>query len=223
MYLSKKEINNAATNIFGKPFKIVFMSINNQIYVTKNIYLLHKNNSGTLDYLYFRSIVPHRMSNWIENYSGPTESNENIVDFLNKIFIRKCSDLFEYQTTQNIDVSALDSNVYRAELTLGTCDGDDNIVTTTKKYNNLMAADYQNIDVWAEQTTEVSFDRNKYRNQVPVWQKSMNKRFYDKSNQGYHNTANGASLDTPVNGYGNAMDALIQKKEELLKKNNTIL
>lgn len=220
MYRSAKEINNVATNIYVKPVKFVFMSISNQICVTKQIYQLHKNNTGTLDYLYFKSLVPLRMSDWLLNYSGPTESNESIVFYLNKLFIKSCFDLYTYKTTANIS-AALDTNVYRSEMTMGTCDDNDNVITVTKKYNDLLASDYGSIDVWALQTTEISTANARNKNMIPIYQKSMNVRNYDKSNQGYHATPEHASLNTNLNGYGTDMANLIAKKLALTKKNNT--
>jgi len=196
------------------------MSIANQICVTKQIYQLHKNNTGTLDYLYFKSVVPTRMSEWLLNYNGPLESNESIVFYLNKLFIKSCFELYTYKTDTNI-AAALDTNVYRSEMTMGTCDDNDNIITVTKKYNDLLASDYGSIDVWALQTTEVSTANARNKNMVPIYQKSMNVRKYDKDNQGYRSTLEHASLNTNLNGYGTDMASLIAKKLAQTQKNDS--
>lgn len=218
MYLSVKEINNKATNVYTKPYRFVFMNISNQIHITKQVYQLHKNNMGNLNYLYFKSIVPVRMSDWLLMYDGPSESNESIVYYLNKLFIKSCFDLYTYKTNANI-ATALDTNVYRAELTLGVCDEHDKITTVTKKYNNLLASDYGSIDVWALQTTDISTANSRNKNMIPIYQKSMNIRNYDKNNEGYHTTTENASLNTNISGYGDDMKNLIDKKINLYKNN----
>lgn len=219
MYLSQKQISNIATPIYSKSLSSIFISTYNQMSITKQIYTLHKNNYGKLDYLYFKSIVPSLMATWFNKYDGPIASTGDIILYLNKVFIKDNSILYEYQTTQNIPI-AIDSNVYRSSLVIVECDDDDNVVINEKKYSQLLASDYGSIDVWAPQTTEISTTTLRNKNKIPLIQRSMNLRFYDKANEGYSTTIDRASLDTNLSGYSSAMTDLIKKKEALYKRDN---
>lgn len=217
--LSKKEFNNRSVLVHTKSDKQVFMSISNQICVTRKILLLHQGNSGMLQYLYFKGIVPNRMAQWISTYNVPENLYQiDMLAYLNKQFIKSASELYIFN-------NKMDSNVYRNSVTLGSCAGerDDDVMLKTKKYSELMAADYNLLDIWAEQTVEVSDINMRNRNQIPVWQKSMNIRNYDRSNQGFaSNTPNAASLENPVCGYPDVMDLLKKMKDDKYAKDNNL-
>lgn len=204
----------------------IFMSVNNQICVTKQIYLEHRQNHGKLQYSYFKSIISQKMYNWIQSFNIPNniDSIGHIlyIKYLNKTFIKQHYDLYEFRASDTISNDAkLDTNVYRTVTTIGYCDDEDNIITKESKYGNLMAVDYGSIDVWKEQTTEISTDQlNRGSNMVKL-QKAMNTRNYDRNNEGYASTPARSSLNNIVSGYGSNMDLISSMKEKLYQKNNS--
>ena len=214
-----------STTVYEKNSKFIFMSTSNQICLTRNIHLLHQGNHGLLGYLYFKDIVPKRMYIWISKFLVPENIyNVDIQAYINKQFIKSCSELYIYKNNDNIE--NLDCNVFKSNVSVGYCDIDNNdnqVNLQKKKYNELLASDYGSIDVWKEQTTEVSSINNRYANKVPVWQKNMNIRNYDLENQGYGNTTESASLDNFISGYGDDMDKLIKLKNEKYISDNSKL
>lgn len=218
--LSVKEINNRPTQICRKDELSMFMSKTNQINVTKQIYLLHKSNHGVLGYLHFKMNVPNRMYFWISNKNLNNDPNVDkfidIVAFLNKMFIKDNSDLYEFKSAENDDL--LDKNVYKSQAMFGLHLDDGSIISYSKDYQNLTAEDIRNLDVWTPQTVEVSNINKRYKNEVPVWQKSMNTRNYSRDNEGLRTTSNRASLNTIISGYGDDMKLIRKLKEAQSKK-----
>lgn len=220
-YLSQKEINNKPTQIYKIDDKYVFMSIKNKLYVTKQIYMMHKKNGGILDYLYFKSMVPVIMYSWISKaYIPKGKSTMDVLDYLNKQFIKENYSLYELKVADKI-VPLVDTNVYKTRTTMGVCDEDDNVHIYTKKYGDLLASDYGSIDVWTEQTTEFTPANMRYGNKIPIWQKNMNIRNYDRNNEGYHSTRSRASLNNRIAGYGNDFSNLQQQKLDLYTEQTT--
>ena len=221
-WLSTKEKLNKPTVIYDKSTEDIFISEENIRKISKEVFLLHQYNGGKLHYLYFRRILPNIMFQWINNRRNPISNNMDIITYLNKLFIIKHDNLYVYKTNSLInDQPLIDSNVYRVNTTLGMTI-DDNIVPIRKKGKELLASDYQLIDVWKEQTTEVSSASSRNGNKIPVWQRSMNIRNYDRSGEGYAAIdSNEASLDNISRGYGSVFTDLIKKNQDLYKKNNT--
>jgi hypothetical protein len=218
--LSVKDTNNIPTKIYRKSNYDSFMNASNQRLLTKKIYILHRQNNGVLGYLHFKSIVPTRMKNWILNKSISNSSNNvDMIVYLNKLFIGDSFDLYEFNTLGDQP----DINVYRGVATIGHfIDDDKNLVITQKDYKNLTADDIRNMDVWDVTTTEVNNNAFRYNNAIPVWQRSMNTRHHDRSDQGYRTSAERASLDNSVYGYGDDMK-LIQILSELKLQKNSIV
>jgi len=225
MYLSKKELMNKATIIYEKNIYDQFLTNNNLTVLAKSIYLLHKSNHGLLGYLYFKTVLPNKMYNWIYSVKIPMQSNTmDMITYLNKLFIKHSNELYDYKSNENVDL-LVDTNVYRSEVTLGigSLEDDSNIQITSKKYKDLLASDYGQIDVWAEQSVEVTPTNNRRDNRIPVWQRSMQKRHYDRSNEGYHEIdPMRSSLNVNTSGYGSEFQKIINAKDALYAKNNSI-
>jgi hypothetical protein len=233
-FKSRKEIINRPTFIYEKNLYDVFMSGNNQIYITKQIYLLHRSNHGILDYLYFKGIIPYKMQNWISKIRIPNDNHSvDLLYYLNKNFIQTHYNLYEYKSEAKSEAKntmpTFDTNVYRSEANIGYCDEDESISGTNihahirpKKYSELLASDYGLIDVWEKQTVEISPESAaRYGVKVPVYQRSMQIRNYDRSNEGYSSTSDRASLNTFVSGYGDAFRSIQNRSDELYKKYNS--
>lgn len=226
-FLSRKDMINVPIAIYQKNIKDTFIAQDNQVNVSKRIYQLHKSNGGILNYIYFRSILQARMREWISGFSFENISqvhdiySVDHIYYLNKIFIKKCYDLYTFKAKDKLDIVP-DSNVYRLSAAIGVTDDNDNIAIKNIKYNEMLASDYNQVDVWREQTTEISDGFSRYNNSIPVWQRSMNIRKYDTDNEGYA-ASERSSLGNVLSGYGSAFKDLQNAKEALYQKNNNFM
>ena len=217
--LSKKEIENRPTNVHQRDNISNFMSIFNQRYLTKKIYLLHKSNNGTLQYLYFKQVVPNRMKSWlskkdINKYRNYTSDTTDVLNYLNNMFINENYDLY---INPDYNLKQLDSNVYKNQVTLSYMTQDDQVILFKKSPKDMYVEDYRNLDVWEKQTVDISDKDKRYGNKIPIWQISMHTRNYDRDNQGYaHANPERSSLETPIHGYGKD----VKKLFELMDKKN---
>jgi hypothetical protein len=233
-YLSKKERENVPTNIMHKNYKDIFMGVSNQREVVKSIYNIHKFNGGILNYLYFKGIVPHLMYKWVSDFDvNHYQYNADIIEYMNKEFIKQNPSLYELkikddslelrnapyvQTDKKIK---LDANVYRNTASLGFVDDCGNVQIAEKRFNNLLACDYNLIDVWAPQTTEYTNANMRLGNKIPIWQKSMNIRHYERDANGFRASRNDSSLGVPIRGYGGDFNDMIDQKIKLTNEQNT--
>lgn len=220
-WLSTKEKINKATTIYDKLPADIFMSAENIRKVVKEIFLLHQSNGGKLHYLYFRRILPNIMHKWIINKINLTSSNMDYITYINKLFIKNNDNLYRFKSNNFIDrENSIDTNVFRVDTTLGISI-DDEIIPVRKKGKELMASDYQLIDVWKPQSTEISTENFRNGNKIPVWQRSLNTRNYDRLGDGYASVnPDDASLNSIYLGYGSDFSNLIKKNQDLYKKNN---
>jgi hypothetical protein len=225
-WLSTKERLNKSTTIYDKSPTDIFMSEENIRKIIKEVFLLHQSNGGKLNYLYFRRILPNIMYKWVNCNKIPNSPNMDIIQYLNKLFIKRHDNLYTFKTDNFVNnyQPLIDTNVYRVGTTLGITTEDDQIMSIRKKGKELMASDYQLIDVWKTQTTEVSSASSRTGNKIPVWQRSMNTRNYDRSGEGYANIdSNEARWDNQSRSYGSAFSDLVKKTQDLYKKNNTFM
>lgn len=202
--LSRKDIINYPTNLIKIDNLTVFMSAPNRVYLTKQIYNLHKANNGLKCYLHFKEVVPDKMKEWLYDKKYLTFkvlNSMDIIEFMNKQFIKDHENLYIGEL--------MESNVYRSKLTILHDD-----MVMVKKPDELLAEDIRNIDVWAPQTTEAASASFRYKNTIPFWQKSMNTRHYDRSNQGLaHADPDRASLTPPASGrYTGELQKIIKAK-----------
>jgi len=223
-WLSTKEKINKPTVIYDKLPIDIFMSEENIRKVVKEVFLLHQSNGGKLHYLYFRRILPKIMYKWINDRKIPTSNNMDIIIYLNKLFVKTHDNLYVFKTNNCIDNEQplIDTNVYRVDTTLSITT-DNELSSIRKKGKDLLASDYQLIDVWKNQTTEISSASSRTGNKIPVWQLSMNTRNYDRSGEGYAAIdSDNASWDNHSRGYGSAFSDLVKKNQELYQKNNML-
>lgn len=199
--LSRKDIANRPTPIRNINVQEIFLSDSNQRNIAKQLFNLHKAINGKKTYFYFKEIASKRMVAWAykKNIKDTKQLvyDVNLLDFINKTFIRENEDLYKIAIPG-------DSNVYETAVPVSYPDlYEEEARIFEKKPNELLAEDIRNIDVWRKQTTEVNSNVFRYRNTIPVWQKSMNIRHYDIANQGlHHSDSNRASLEGLNRGYG---------------------
>lgn len=196
-----------------------FMSIDNQIYLNKTIYQLHKGLGGTFPYSHFKSIVNKHMAMWLKKIRFGWDMT---LDDLNNAFCVQNANIYQLNTINGIEVEA-DVNVYRLGTNITRYDENDNIVSELKSFKDFTAADYGSINVWKE--INITTDPSKYRNRnkIPIDRKSRHVRHNDRSPGGYHASAEESSLNGISRGYGDAMVGLIKKHEELRKNYDHVL
>ncbi len=221
-YLSVKESNNRLTINNRNSNLAEFLCVENQRFLTKKIYSLHKMNNGAYKYLYFKIKIPSRVKQWIKyndinNFNGVIFGGINTLEFINKKFISDNYDLYTF----NDNFSPLEANVYKNKLKFAIPTANETqYQIIEKKPGELLAHDYGNLDLWEKQTTEITSDHQRYRNKIPFWQRTMNNRHYDRGNQGFHHAdPNRASLNVDVYGYDDEMKKLANLIDKKNKKN----
>ena len=221
-YLSNKNFINQPTELLKRSNYDIFMSNENIINISKQIYILHKNNRGLNGYLYFKDIIPKRMYKWaihnnINKYSDVSSLN-SIVDVINKKFIHDNYDLYDPKTNDSVAIP--DSNVFKSSATLSSVD-DNKVLTEEKKYSEFMADDYGKLDVWQETAININNeDIFRYKNKIPLWQSSMSTRHYDRSNEGLRTSSDRSSLGNLVRGNKYDMESLAKLSDHVYSKFN---
>lgn len=202
--------NTLSVKANGKPWcglMASFMSLENQIFLTKKIYSLHKefalSNLSILKktYLYFRAVVPDTMKEWVSGQNtGALVSGVNAVDkihYLNTLFVKENEALYRPLSPNQNNMPVVDNNVYKQCATIRTREG-----LKTVPYEYMGVEDMKNLDVWSKTTVDTNSSKYRYNNTIPIWQKSMNTRHYDRSNEGFHHSnSTRASLGAPIYGY----------------------
>lgn len=142
-----------------------------------------------------RKLIPVRMVDWvrknnINDYEGLYDDPLIMLRYLNEKFIKDNNDFYTAQHN-SVNVLKTSSNV---------TDRCGNVVN--KKYNEMLASDYHTIDIQQRQDTYTDNNQFRNNNQIPMWQKSMNVRHYDRSNDGLQSAEmERASLDNQIHGY----------------------
>lgn len=174
--LTIKQKNNQPTFIQCKSNRILFLSECNQNKLIKEIYNINKSNGGREGYLYFKINVPILMENWSNNELnlikniGNEQISSNVIDFLNQIFIKKVLEITD--TYKNPKKSYIDVEYHYG-------DG-----FRQKKYENMTVEDLKNIDLPKPDSTYINSSIYRQNNEIPLWQRSVNTRHYDRGNEG---------------------------------------
>ena len=206
--LSRKYKNNVPYKLKLKSNYAQFMSIGNQLYLSKTIYLMHKNNHGLMKYLYFKEHVPYRMTSWavqknINKIQSLNHQDMLNLNYINELFINDNKDMYTMNRGLNEYYHIPNNNVFKLKVNVGHYATDsNNIVGEQKKISELLASDMNGLDLWREDIRKVTRNDNRYGNSIPVWQRSMNIRHYDRSNEGYQaGDPSAASKEMHVRGY----------------------
>lgn len=183
-----------------------FMSPVNVKYITKYMYLKHRQNGGKSPRVLFEKSIPLMMKSWsvkenLDSFEGWNNYHWVLtMDYINDKFMK---DHKEYYTMQGSD-----TNVFKAHVPVGHQNEYDGVVYETKKLDEFNHIDMQNYDVWGKVE---AFTQNKsvyrYKNSIPFWQSSVHTRNYSLENEGLRsNSWARASLETPQRGYATGMD-----------------
>jgi hypothetical protein len=194
----KDEMNTPSVNYLDSLTNTdIFLSKKNIHYMTYYLVSMNARNKTGVDSVKLALQVPKIMMKWSvnENLNEFEYAHSNILltlEFLNKKFLGDHPTLYDMY-------NQLTKNIFRTtdKITIDACGNQ-----ASKKYNEMTATDYQNIDVW-QSRQEYTYDKRKrYGNKIPMWQKSMNIRQYDRGNDGLHTSnPDRASLETQTRGY----------------------
>lgn len=190
----------------------IFLSEKNIHYMTYFIISMNKKNMTKTNPQSIKIMVPKMMHDWSinENLNDYEYIYDNIllrVAFINKRFIKEFEWIYDGS-------NKLSMNVFRVSNTVTV---DDKGNEETKKYSEMTAQDYANMDVWKSNQEYTHDKRSRYNNEIPIWQKSMNVRKYETESEGLHTLdPDRASLNTQVRGYN--MNNYIKGSEYLNNK-----
>ena len=221
-YGTVKNAKNIPTD-FDIDMNELFMSKNNQEYLSLQLYSINKKNGGYSKLDKFKILTPKLMFKYsnefpiknetyiddtpttidqlgLDMYQSHTGYNaiskrqnwlENFRSINNK-FINWCSKYLKW----NIYVP------FREKSTVGSINEFENNIREIRN-SNLLADDIKELNVW--RPYDINNDKSKYRynNTIPFWQRSMNIRHTDRSNEGFRegNDAYRSSLDNPIYAY----------------------
>jgi hypothetical protein len=208
-------------NSLNLDIKSLFVCKKNQNYITNQLYLKNKRNGGFAVFDLFEELAPRLMTKFLKEYDiqpyiddMDTSVNQlgadTFIDNTGHVAISKKRNWLE--TFRNLNTKFLDwsdqyfkSNTfvpYRAKFITGSINEFENNVREVMG-SNLLADDIKELNVW--QQFDINTDKNKFRyqNTIPVWQRSMNIRHVDRSNEGLRegNDPYRSSLDAPVYAY----------------------
>lgn len=204
--ISFKEQNNIPSiDNFPSDNISIFLSRKNIYELIQNIISLNsfnktsiskEHNKEKLDIL--QQQIPIKMNNWaINNKINDYEDlNDNILirlNYLNKSFLESHGYLFDIFNKESVNVFQIESDKVTNK----------NGKIFEKKYDEMLAQDYHTIDVHRSLSILKKNDNFRYNNSVPIWQKSMNTRHYDKYEiDGLHaSNPERASINTFSKGY----------------------
>jgi hypothetical protein len=203
----KDEKNQTRLDHFSQMTKIeLFLRPDNISHMIQYIIALntrHKTNTPSID---IRRDTPVYMEKWahaqnLDEYENMQNNWLTTLDYINKKFVKEHGFMYDIGNTNTF-------NVFRIKDRVSDPCGN----TTLKRYDEMTATDYQTLDVWRHQETKVFDDLFRYGNRVPQWQKSMQKRPYDRANEGYHESdSDRSSIETQIHGYD--MSNIIQGSE----------
>ena len=191
---SFKESNDRLSKYTKLSNSEIFLSKKNIDYLTKKV-ILHNSVNNFYDNKLLEKKIPELMNSW---------SNENDIDdfelmydyltikeYLNNDFLKDNSFLFSLTDSEQL-------NVFRAKGITTTSEG----VQSVKKYDEFTCEDFQNMYVAPQDNIFIDSSKFRYNNKIPIWQHSMSRRHYDKSNDGLiASDPNRASLSNPIRGY----------------------
>jgi hypothetical protein len=195
----KDEMNPPTSNSFDKMTNgQLFLSRKNVYYMCYTFRSLNKASRSTVDINKLQEFIPRRMSEWalskrIDNITYATGDIIQNLGFINNQFISDHDFLYDCSGNNTCKAFRVKSRV------TDKCGRE-----STKKYDEMLATDYHTLNLWRDDAKDVYIYNQVSRddNKIPVWQKSMNTRHYDRANDGFScSVPERSSLDTQSRGY----------------------
>ena len=195
----KDEMNKPAYNDFDDMTNTqLFLSNKNIYYMLYAMVSLNRVNKTNIDTNKLQTRIPKLMAEWaikhkIDNATYVTGDIMQNLGFLNKKFLINYGSLYDRAGYHALNVFQLEDTV------TDRCGR-----TSIKKYDEMLVADYHTLNLWDDDSNHIyAYNQaSRYCNKIPVWQKSMNTRHYDLSNDGLRAAVpERASLDNQTRGY----------------------
>ena len=175
----------------------IFLSKKNVHYMTYFLIAMNKRNMTGTKPAELAPLIPSMMIQWAntQNLNDFEYVYNDILlrlSFLNKKFITNHACVYDKSNKASMNVFRVMDTV-----TVDACGNEE-----TKKYSEMTADDYRNMDVWQSNQEYTYNKRNRYNNAIPMWQKSMNIRHYEMESDGLHTSnPDRSSLDSQLRGY----------------------
>lgn len=207
LYLSVKDRKNAPSRVetIRMNNSMLFLSDANKKYVTNGMYSLHKKFGGGMEKIVFIEQIPKLMLDWSKKVPLDDMESLNDIDwmeilhFTNDKFMKKHYVHFKKTSPHSFKVGNLglpEINVFREDFETGE------VNKIKKKGDHLTAEDIKSMDVWEPIEHYRSNDNFRCNNKLRIWQKAVQKRNYDRSNEGLrHGHSKTASRVVPQRGY----------------------
>jgi len=188
---SVKALRNIPTNILTSNLD-VFLSKNNLVKLSNDLYLTYLNNGGKMTVSQFDSLIVFLIRDFIKgkdlNEYSTVESNatgySNHIEVLN--FINNDFKKFFYNYMRwNV------YNPFKADVKL---------TNETKKGYELSAQDHGEINIWQNESTTLNNSRFRNNNKIPFYEAALYNRHYDRESDGL-NAQDMSGLESPIDSY----------------------
>ena len=194
---SVKDTNNRPIiNNFPWTNSEIFLSKKNVDHMVYYMIALNTKNYTKTDPKITKRKVPPLMKKWatvteIDDYESLDNNIITNLEFLNKKFLTDNGCLFDIANVNSLNVFQITNKV------TDNCNRNYN-----KKFDEMLAVDYHTIDLHQYYET-MTYNKNyRYKNSIPVWQRSMSTRNYDRENDGLRDAnPDRASLENQIHGY----------------------
>lgn len=180
---SVKSIKNAPTGLGIDLYKLFHCESNTRM-IAQNLYRVSQNNSDGRPIEFFNKIVPKMMKIFSKNHNlyefrmaeEAETGNINWVETIKAInydFMKEVYNTFRWNNYNPFRDTYLD---------VGASDSRRKV-----KASDLMPDDYGTIDVYG--VTDINRENKnfRYNNTIPFWQRTMNIRHFDRTNEGLRN------------------------------------
>lgn len=186
----------------------LFQSDENLNTLTGSLYMKHREAGFNTPIAPFKEWVKKQMCIWINKHDLNdfeilgVDNWLNLMDCVNQMFIRD----YESQSTAGGGV------VPNKYIQLSSVDEDELLRLDNKYYRDMLASDYNKVDVWATQNTYTWNSRNRLNNRINIDTISRHRRNYDRNLQdGFKYTYGESSLENNhTRGYGAVHEAFVK-------------
>ena len=220
-YQNKSTVDANITDIEEYNINKWFMKKDNIYYLTKLLYNLYLNNeyeytsNNKLNYKYFQKNIPIWMNIFVKNYNINNEIEEifyidnnykhfiSALSKINKLFL----DEFYYKIKKikickPIPTNIPDWNPYKSSTYVGRKNEFEDTFKKMKLHDITYSAENaKEYDVWGDNKTIRNNNNFRNKNNIPIWQSSMNVRNYERDNNDAGGLQCNESLETIIRGY----------------------
>ena len=194
---SRKGVLNKPTNV-ELDIKQVFLSAKNTNLLLTGLYDIYTQNGGKSPRSKFEELITLLQRqfvkennlyayNTVESQATGFNNYAEVLRTINNDFTKTVYKYFKWNLY----------NPFKDDIEVGPNDDRKKI-----KSAEIMPEDFGTLDVWREQFTQSLNRQYRNNNNIPVYEKGIHMRYYDRANEGLRdNDPDRASLETPIYGY----------------------